>query len=87
MKLYVFILLGCMTNSGVDVEIVTKLSEVLYQNNVYAQSFRMAMDILIRRNISDLKLWLSSAQKSDERIYNQPTVFEVAALIVGEVDT
>ncbi|XP_050895480.1 uncharacterized protein LOC127102108 [Lathyrus oleraceus] len=35
-----------MTKSGVGVEIVSKLSEMLYENNVHAQPFWMARDIL-----------------------------------------
>ncbi|XP_058726301.1 uncharacterized protein LOC131597634 [Vicia villosa] len=47
------------TKDGIDLDIVKKLSSMLYQHNVHAQSFKMARDILS----------------------------EVAALIVGDVDT
>ena len=60
---------------------------MLYEHNVHAQSFQMARDILSQRDVLDLKLRLISDRKTDGRIYNQPTVFEVAALIVGDVDT
>lgn len=75
------------TRGGVDVKIISKLSEMLYENNVHAQSFWMDRDILKQLNVSNLKLRLISNQKSDRRIYNQPIVSEVAALIVGDVDT
>ncbi|KAI5437866.1 hypothetical protein KIW84_023834 [Lathyrus oleraceus] len=75
------------SKSGVDVNIVRKLSEMLYEHNVHAQSFRMARDILCEEGVSDLKLRLISERRNDGRIYNQPTVSEVTALIVGDVDT
>ncbi|KAI5420168.1 hypothetical protein KIW84_044089 [Lathyrus oleraceus] len=78
---------GFRSKSGVDVNIVRKLSEMLYEHNVHAQSFRMARDRLCEEGVSDLKLRLISERRNDGRIYNQPTVSEVAALIVGDVDT
>lgn len=60
---------------------------MLYEHNVHAQSFRMARDRLCEEGVSDLKLRLISVRRNDGRIYNQPTVSEVAALIVGDVDT
>ncbi|KAI5411923.1 hypothetical protein KIW84_056843 [Lathyrus oleraceus] len=78
---------GFRSKSGVDVNIVRKLSEMLYEHNVHAQSFRMARDKLCEEGVSDLKLRLISERRNDGRIYNQPTVSEVAALIVGDVDT
>ncbi|XP_058784726.1 uncharacterized protein LOC131659570 [Vicia villosa] len=78
---------GFKTKDGIDVNIVKKLSSMLYQHNVHAQSFKMARDILSEDNVSDLKLRLISERRTDGRIYNQPTVSEVAALIVGDVNT
>jgi len=37
-------------------------------------------------NVPNLKLRLISERSTDDRIYNQPTLSEVAALIVGDVD-
>ncbi|KAI5413759.1 hypothetical protein KIW84_058058 [Lathyrus oleraceus] len=78
---------GFRSKSGVDVNIVRKLSEMLYEHNVHAQSFRMARDRLCEEGVSDLKLRLISERRNDGRIYNQPTVSEVVALIVEDVDT
>ncbi|XP_050908536.1 uncharacterized protein LOC127122203 [Lathyrus oleraceus] len=75
------------SKSGVDVNIVRKLSEMLYEHNVHAQPFRMARDRLCEEGVSDLKLRLISEQRNDGRICNQPTVSKVTALIVGDVDT
>jgi hypothetical protein len=60
---------------------------MLDEHNVHAKSFRMARDILKGGHMHDLKLRLISERKSDGRIYNEPTVSEVAAFIVGDVDT
>ncbi|XP_058732719.1 uncharacterized protein LOC131604285 [Vicia villosa] len=73
--------------SGVDINIVENLSSMLYEHNVHAQSFKMARDRLSEGNVADLKLRLISERQNDGRIYNQPTVSEVVALIVGDVDT
>lgn len=77
----------CRTKIGVDIEIVIKLSEMLYENNVHVQSFWIARDILKEGNVSDLKLCPLSDRSMDGRIYNQPKISEVVALIVRDVDT
>jgi hypothetical protein len=55
--------------------------------NVHTQSFRIARDRLMQNDVADVKLQLFSERKTDGRIYNKPTVDEVAALIVGDVDS
>jgi hypothetical protein len=60
---------------------------MLDQNNVHAQVFRMARDILHDRNFQDVRLKLIADRKTDGRIYNKPTVSEVAALILGDIDS
>ncbi|MCH89762.1 helicase-like protein [Trifolium medium] len=47
----------------------------------------MARSRLMEQDITHVKLKLISERKSDGRIYNKPTVSEVAALIVGDVDS
>jgi hypothetical protein len=59
---------------------------MLDENNVHAKGFRMARDRLSQDHGNDFKLRLISERTTDGRIYNQPTVSEVAALIVGDVD-
>ncbi|XP_058774354.1 uncharacterized protein LOC131648630 [Vicia villosa] len=78
---------GFRSRSGVDSNIVENLSSMLYEHNVHAQSFKMERDRLSEGNVADLKLCLISERQTDGRIYNQPTVSEVVALIVGDVDT
>lgn len=79
--------LQCRTKWGVGVDIVSKLSTILYEHNVHAQSFRMARDILREGNVSNLKHRVISDQITDGRIYNQITFFEVAAIIFGDTYT
>jgi hypothetical protein len=58
---------------------------MLDQYNVHAKGFRMARDRLSTGTVNELKLRLIHDRKKDGRIYNHPTVSEVAALIVGDV--
>src|ERR1051325_502125 len=60
---------------------------MLDEFNTHAKYFRMASDRLKDCPVPDLKLKLISDILKDGRIYNQPIVSEVAALIVGDVDT
>jgi hypothetical protein len=73
-------------NKQIDPDVVAKLGGMLDEFNVHAKSFRMARDRLKDGNVKDLKLRLLHDRKTDGRIYNLPTVSEVAALIVGDVD-
>lgn len=74
-------------NAGkLDIQMMADLQKMIDQNNVHAKSFRMARDRLSQGNVQNLKLKLISERTTDGRIYNQPTVSEVAALIVGDVD-
>jgi hypothetical protein len=59
---------------------------MLDEHNVHAKGFRMARDRLEENNTADLRLKLIFERTSDGRIYNKPTVSEVSALIVGDVD-
>jgi hypothetical protein len=76
----------CSSNKQISPATVEKLKVMLDDHNVHAKSFRMARDRLTQENSHDLKLRLISERTTDGRIYNQPTVSEVAALIVGDVD-
>jgi hypothetical protein len=76
----------CRPNNNIDPDIVKKLSEMLYEHNTHAKCFQMARDKINEGHIENLKLRLIADRKTDGRIYNQPTVSEVAALIVGDID-
>jgi hypothetical protein len=73
-------------NKAIDPEVVTKLSTMLDNHNVHAKVFRMARDKILSGNGQDIKLRLIHDRKTDARLYNLPTVSEVAALIIGDVD-
>ncbi|GAU50219.1 hypothetical protein TSUD_408980 [Trifolium subterraneum] len=75
------------SNKEIDEEIVNKLKSMLDEHNVHAKAFRMARDLLQNNQVQDLKLQLIADRKTDGRIYNKPTVSEVAAFIVGDVHT
>lgn len=77
----------CRNNPNIIPETVSRLKDMLDEFNTHAKSFRMAADRLKDCPLPDLKLKLISDRSTDGRIYNQPTVSEVAALIVGDVDT
>lgn len=60
---------------------------MLYDFNVHAKTFRMEMDVFKSNSYIDLKLKLIYDGPEDSLIYNRPTVSEVDALIVGDVDS
>ena len=72
---------------NIDLELVNKIKKMLDEFNVHAKSFRMARDRYRDQPFDELKLRLISDRTKDGRIYNVPNVSEVAALIVGDVDT
>lgn len=67
-------------------DIVHPLSHMLYEHNPHAKSFQMAKQWLFNSDTQHLKLCLISDRKTYGRIYNVPTVSEVAALVVGDLD-
>jgi hypothetical protein len=60
---------------------------MLDEHNTHAKVFRMARSRLLEGNVGDVKLKLIAERKTDGRVYNKPTVSEVAALIVGDIDS
>ncbi|XP_058755824.1 uncharacterized protein LOC131629044 [Vicia villosa] len=74
-------------NKGIERPVVKKLKMMLDQHNVHAKAFRMARDVLRTNSFTDLKLRFISDRSEDGRVYNKPTVSEVAALIVGDIDS
>ncbi|XP_058727157.1 uncharacterized protein LOC131598591 [Vicia villosa] len=77
---------GIGNNPNIVIGTVNKLKAMMDEFNTHAKSFRMAADRLKDSPVADLKLKLIADRKKDGRTYNQPTVSEVAALIVGDVD-
>ncbi|TXG69924.1 hypothetical protein EZV62_004859 [Acer yangbiense] len=60
---------------------------MLDQNNVLAQSFRYARDRYKEEDFTGVKMRLIRHRSKDGRTYNLPTASEVAALIVGDIDS
>ncbi|XP_058758760.1 uncharacterized protein LOC131632013 [Vicia villosa] len=78
---------GLRNKEDFDPEVVSRLASMLYKFNPHAKSFQMAKQWLNNGETPNLKLWLISNRSTDGRVYNQPTVSEVAALVVGDIDT
>ncbi|KAK7311202.1 hypothetical protein RJT34_09186 [Clitoria ternatea] len=78
---------GLRYQENLDPQIIIKLTAMLDEFNVFAKSFRMAKQRFQDSSLHDLKLKLISERTTDGRIYNLPTVSEVAALIVGDFDS
>lgn len=55
--------------------------------NIHTKYFRMAADRINDYFIPDLKLRLISERSTNGKIYNQPIMSKVIALIVGDIDT
>ncbi|KAL6582395.1 hypothetical protein OROMI_006409 [Orobanche minor] len=78
---------GKGTTKEIDDSIVADLKKLVDDNNPYAQSFRMVTDRLHQGRCDDVRLRLIGRRSRDGRTYNLPTTSEVAALIVGDVDS
>ncbi|XP_016206591.2 uncharacterized protein LOC107646964 [Arachis ipaensis] len=72
---------------AIDSEIVGKLQKMLDENNTLAKSFRMAKERFAGSNTEHVRLKLLSSREKDRRLYNLPDVSEVAALVVGDIDS
>ncbi|XP_019160752.1 PREDICTED: uncharacterized protein LOC109157307 [Ipomoea nil] len=78
---------GRVDQDDIHVEIVNVIQKELDQNNVLVQSFRMARSELDSNPCAEVKIKLLGKCTRDARTYNLPQVSEVAALIVGDLDT
>lgn len=54
----------------------------MYTHNTHAKSFLMVRQLLNQGSVHNLKLILISNKSTDGRVYNQPTISKVTALIV-----
>ncbi|KAL6536772.1 hypothetical protein OROMI_026353 [Orobanche minor] len=73
-------------SNGLQANIVQKLKEMLDENNIIVQSFRMARDKIQQCSEANIKLKLIRRRDKDGRMYNLPIAYEVAALVVGDFD-
>ncbi|XP_058732642.1 uncharacterized protein LOC131604199 [Vicia villosa] len=78
---------GLRNKENIGSDVVNQLSNMLYEFNPHAKSFQMAKQWLNNGETQNLKLRHISNRSTDGRVYNQPTVSEVAALVVGDIDT
>ncbi|KAL6540740.1 hypothetical protein OROMI_024623 [Orobanche minor] len=70
-----------------DDSIITNLKQMIDENSPYAKIYRMAADHISRYSSVDVKLRLIESRYKDGRAYNIPTAPEVAALIVGDIES
>ncbi|XP_019171191.1 PREDICTED: uncharacterized protein LOC109166756 [Ipomoea nil] len=77
---------GC-NQDDIHIDIVNVIQGELDQNNVLVKSFRMAKSEMDRNPCTEVKIKLLGKRKKDAKTYNLPEVSEVAALIVGDLDT
>ncbi|XP_019183654.1 PREDICTED: uncharacterized protein LOC109178476 [Ipomoea nil] len=78
---------GVGEQDDIHVEIVNVIQRELDNNNVLVKSFRMAMSELNSNPCAEVKIKLLGKRTKDARTYNLSQVSEVAALIVGDLDT
>ncbi|XP_031101822.1 uncharacterized protein LOC116005720 [Ipomoea triloba] len=78
---------GCGEQTDIHVEIVKVIKEELDKHNVLVKSFRIAKIEIERNPRVEVRIKLLGKRKQDAKSYNLPKVSEVAALIVGDVDT
>ncbi|XP_058767623.1 uncharacterized protein LOC131641335 [Vicia villosa] len=78
---------GLRNKENIHPAVVNQLSSMLYEFNLHANRFQMARQWLNSGETQNLKLRLISSRSTDGRVYNQPIVSEVAALVVGDIDT
>ncbi|XP_019193106.1 PREDICTED: uncharacterized protein LOC109187373 [Ipomoea nil] len=67
-------------------DIVSDIQLALDENNVLVKSFRMAREVILANPRVDVRMKLIGKRTQDARTYNLPTVSEVAAVIVGDLD-
>ena len=76
----------CRDNKVIRINTLNNLKIMLDECNVHAKAFRMARYVLKVNSYLDLKLRLITDRSEDDRVYNRPTVSEVVALIMGDID-
>ena len=70
--------------SRIDETIVTRLKEMLDENNEIVKVFRTVRDRFRKCDYIPMRLRLISTRDQTERTYATPTGSEVVALIVGD---
>jgi len=73
-------------HNEIEAHIVSRLGQMLDENNVHAKSFRMARDRLADSQVHNVRLKLIAGREKDGRTYNVPIVSKVVALIAGDID-
>lgn len=77
---------GDNRSSRLDSNIVSELLHMLDEHNGLAKMFRMARDRFQDMNFAPVRLRLIATQTKDPTMYNLPSAFKVAALIVRDLN-
>ncbi|XP_071740490.1 uncharacterized protein [Rutidosis leptorrhynchoides] len=77
---------GRTTNNLLDVGLIAQIMDLLNECNPLVKLFRIARDRFEGNPTSKFKIRLIARRTQDGRIYNLPTVDEIGALIVGDID-
>ncbi|XP_016195314.1 uncharacterized protein LOC107636308 [Arachis ipaensis] len=78
---------GFSSRTGsLDSTLIEDLLKMLDENNVVAKSFRMAKKFYQQRPTKAFSIHLFRHRAADPRVYNEPTVSEIAGLIIGDFD-
>ncbi|XP_031124262.1 uncharacterized protein LOC116026977 [Ipomoea triloba] len=75
-----------IVSSSIEMEVVNDIKAALDEHNVLVKSFRMARSEIQKNPRTKIRMRLIEKRSKDARTYNLPTVSEVAALIVGDLD-
>uniref|UniRef100_A0A2N9G847 Helitron helicase-like domain-containing protein n=1 Tax=Fagus sylvatica TaxID=28930 RepID=A0A2N9G847_FAGSY len=73
-------------HNGIDKDVLQALVQMLDENNILVQSFRMARDRFQGSQVRDFKLRLIGTRSTDGREHNLPSASEIAAIIIGDFD-
>ena len=73
-------------HNGIDKDVLQALVQMLDENNIRVQSFRMARDRFLGSQVHDFKLRLIGTCSTHGREHNLPSASEIAVIIIGDFD-
>ena len=73
-------------NNSLDANIIEDLQKMLNEHNVLTKSFRMVKEAFQLDDRCNVSLRLIGRRAKDGRMYNLPTIEEVAMLIFGDIE-
>lgn len=77
----------CSSNESIDSSLVDQLTEMVDTDNNWARLYRRLGDAICSLTETPLHVRLFRDRQTDSRIYNLPSVDEIAGLIIGDFDS